>query len=529
MGENAWRCDSMKDMETPDNYYAILGVPVDADNDTLKRAYRQLARRYHPDLAGLESAVQMKRINRAYDVLSDPEKRLNYDMIIGGVIDLRKGGMIRPRPVQRKFDRSEDIEFSGLSIFGTKGPFRTGPVLHTKLGVISSVNSVQAERGVYIAAGSLDGKVVVWHAESNQSPISFAANPALTTESLRELRFSSTGGLLAGWGRLGLHVWDLKNNGRPLAPIHLANPFASLRASSAGAYELDKSALYAAPSGEMQGEGSSPHSTPPPPLHVVWSYSLTQRAVSAHYSLDVVLKEAASEAHEIWMALPLLREDPRAPRALGVRGTNVVKHVIGTPVDSLSEPLVCAEEEIEKRQFWAIRLRALAQDARTLLTLSCAHVPGEQNEMVIMRRWDLYAPARKRFGGKTQPQISTSLLAGLCADCAPPYAVTPDTRTLAFVYAGKKIRLYDTVNGTYSELNSGSMGASSRLAISYNAQWAAVAREDSEVNEGVIDLWSAGQGQIVQKLYHPWQISALHFAGKQLIVALTDGTIQVWK
>jgi hypothetical protein len=280
---------------------------------------------------------------------------------------------------------------------------------------------------------------------------------------------------LAGWGRLGLHVWD----------------------TSSGL--------------------------------LLWSHSLAQRAVSAHYSLDVVLKEAPEEALEVWMAFPLLREDPRAPRSLGVRGTDIVKHVIGTPFDALSEPIVCAEDDIEKRQFWAIRLRALAQDARTLLTLSCAHVPGEQQEMVIMRRWDLYAPTRKRFGGGTQPQIATSLLAGLCADCAPPYAVTPDTRNFAFVYAGKMIRFHDTVTGTYSEVKSGSMGASSRLAISPDAQWAAVAREDSEVNEGVIDLWSVSQCEIVQKLYHPWQISALHFADKQLIVALTDGTIQVWK
>ena len=68
-------------MDVPDNYYAILGVPIDADDDTLKRAYRQLARRYHPDLAGPEGAVHMKRINRAYDVLSDPEKRLNLSLI----------------------------------------------------------------------------------------------------------------------------------------------------------------------------------------------------------------------------------------------------------------------------------------------------------------------------------------------------------------------------------------------------------------------------------------------------------------
>lgn len=73
------------------------------------------------------------------------------------------------------------------------------------------------------------------------------------------------------------------------------------------------------------------------------------------------------------------------------------------------------------------------------------------------------------------------------------------------------------------------MGGSAKLALSPDAQWLAVAREDSEVNEGVVDLWSTAQGQIVQKLYHPWQISALHFSEKHLIVALTDGTIQVWQ
>jgi WD40 repeat protein len=72
------------------------------------------------------------------------------------------------------------------------------------------------------------------------------------------------------------------------------------------------------------------------------------------------------------------------------------------------------------------------------------------------------------------------------------------------------------------------MGASSRLAISPDGVWVAVAREDSEINEGVVDLWSTSQEQVIQKLYHPWQVSALHFAGKQLLVALTDGTIQSW-
>ena len=116
----------MYSMDTIDNYYAILGVPIDADNETLKRAYRQLARRYHPDLAGPEGAVQMKRINRAYDVLSDPEKRLNYDTIIGGVIDLRNGGLTRPRQVVRKFDTMDDM---GLLLFRLSFPIYTAPPL----------------------------------------------------------------------------------------------------------------------------------------------------------------------------------------------------------------------------------------------------------------------------------------------------------------------------------------------------------------------------------------------------------------
>ncbi len=460
-------------MDTPDNYYAILGVPIDAGNDTIKRAYRQLARRYHPDLAGPDGAVQMKRVNRAYTVLSDPEKRLNYDTIIGGTIDLRKGGLSRPRPRSQRVELADDSEFAGLSIFSTKGPLHTGPLLHTALGVISTLGSVQTPQGLRIAAGSLDGKGAIWSMSSQERLATFAADPALTVESLRELRFSPAGRALAGWGRAGLHVWD----------------------TSSGS--------------------------------LLWSYPLTERAVSAHYSLDVVLREAPDAGHTLQLALPLLPDDPRAPRQRGVRGTDVVTHTLGTPAGAMGETLVCPEEELEKRQFWAVRLRALARDTSTLLTLSCAHTPESVEETIIVRRWDL--AARARFSNKARPRITTSVLAGVCADCSPPYAVTPDAATLAFSYAGQKVRIQDTSSGTYSELASGTMGGSSRLAISDDAQWVAAAREDSEVNEGVIDLWSVGEGRIVQKLYHPWQISALHFAGPLLIVALTDGTIQVWQ
>lgn len=68
------------------NYYEILGVDKNADDETIKKAYRKLALKYHPDrYAGAseqekkQAEEKFKQINRAYEVLSDKTKRSNYD------------------------------------------------------------------------------------------------------------------------------------------------------------------------------------------------------------------------------------------------------------------------------------------------------------------------------------------------------------------------------------------------------------------------------------------------------------------
>ena len=62
------------------DYYDVLGVSRDADDAELKRAFRDLARRYHPDInASEESEERFKEANEAYAVLSDPRKRSRYD------------------------------------------------------------------------------------------------------------------------------------------------------------------------------------------------------------------------------------------------------------------------------------------------------------------------------------------------------------------------------------------------------------------------------------------------------------------
>ncbi|MBQ2967574.1 MAG: molecular chaperone DnaJ [Clostridia bacterium] len=76
------------------DYYEVLGIQKGADEATIKKAYRSMAKKYHPDMnpGDKEAEAKFKEANEAYEVLSDPEKKSRYDQFGHAGVDPNMGG-----------------------------------------------------------------------------------------------------------------------------------------------------------------------------------------------------------------------------------------------------------------------------------------------------------------------------------------------------------------------------------------------------------------------------------------------------
>src|ERR1700752_2054474 len=102
------------------DYYDVLGLARTATDDEIKKAYRTLARKYHPDInPGDKTAEEkFKELNEAYEVLSDPEKRQRYDRLGANW----KAGSDFPPPPGWEQTRGNYEDFGDL--FGAAGTRR---------------------------------------------------------------------------------------------------------------------------------------------------------------------------------------------------------------------------------------------------------------------------------------------------------------------------------------------------------------------------------------------------------------------
>jgi len=105
------------------DYYEILGVPRNASENEIKKAFRRLAREYHPDVAKDKKKAEekFKEVNEAYEVLGDPEKRKKYDQLGA---NWKSGADFRPPPGWENFGGGQT--FPGRAQGGEEFEFRFG-------------------------------------------------------------------------------------------------------------------------------------------------------------------------------------------------------------------------------------------------------------------------------------------------------------------------------------------------------------------------------------------------------------------
>jgi molecular chaperone DnaJ len=146
-------------MERPKDYYRLLGVDRDASEDVIRRAYRRLARQYHPDRGKGSSTEAFQELQAAYETLADADRRRRYDDT------LREGEVRRPPSWEyvkhpSSADLRRPLQPGSLSgeILLSADEARSGGVLPLDVPVTTSCPSCDGTGGYVFDCGRCGGE-----------------------------------------------------------------------------------------------------------------------------------------------------------------------------------------------------------------------------------------------------------------------------------------------------------------------------------------------------------------------------------
>ncbi len=333
------------------DYYAILEVKPDADEETLRTAYRRLAWRYHPDIAGPEGLERMRAINVAYQTLSDPERRKTYDASVSGAqTSAHREAPPRARPTRTSLR-----------------PVASGPLTprlrFTALDQAPVAAMAFSADGAWWALGQMDGRITVVSARDGAVTRTLTFGAGERPGTLQSLRLSPRGALAVAWGfSLGTRVWSVAD-GRTLWNTGINAPSGAM---DAVVYDSQPHVRLATPDAPIALASDDP-----------FRWAEDGRRATAVYS-----RPLTPQVSPAWLTPLRCVEDGN----LGL----------------LREP---------PDENWRTHLRALSLDGRFLLTFSTGRVAtiGRAN---TLRLWEL---DRRNFRGTLEPRAvgRVSEIAGL--------------------------------------------------------------------------------------------------------------------
>jgi molecular chaperone DnaJ len=143
------------------DYYQTLGITEKATTDEIKKAFRRLAKQYHPDRNpnNPQAAERFKEVNEAHDVLSDPDKRKKYDMLRKYGAFAGAGGGPRPRGGASPQDSGVDFDISDLGSFGGLGDLFSS--IFGRRGKEEAEETVETTLSIPFRVAALGGKIPI--------------------------------------------------------------------------------------------------------------------------------------------------------------------------------------------------------------------------------------------------------------------------------------------------------------------------------------------------------------------------------